>query len=523
VEPEITVLYPNGGESFASGSTIKIEWTTQNVSEVAIEYNLTDSEDTWNMIDNSVPASQNGIDWIVPDAESDRCRIMVSKADELLISDRSDNTFTIFNYPENINITRNINFGDVTATSSYRMIGIPGENNLPVDQFIDGYTDNWRVYYDNGRVSDYLVEYKAGNSLFNFIPGRGFWFVGKSELSVNLEVKNVPLDEDLTYSIPLHSGWNIISNPFLSQVNWSDVRTVNNLDAGDVIHGFNGSFNIVSTFNPYTGYYFYNANSARTMLKIPYRGPGTLLKTDVQDVLYIILEGEESSAIGIGYTDKASETFDGYDIFKPRGDFEDASITIFNKNLELPYKYLHTEFRPELGEGQVYDVDIRLVPGTEVTLHAEGMQNVAGCEIMLQDLRLNKIYNLGNSEEITYSSLHRDNKFKLLIGDEHFIQDYTDKIVPSQFELFQNYPNPFNPRTIIRFALAEPGNVNLSVYNSLGELMYVIIADKYFNQGYHEVEFSASSVNGSEFASGVYFYKIQSGSLSDVKKFVLLK
>lgn len=114
--------------------------------------------------------------------------------------------------------------------------------------------------------------------------------------------------------------------------------------------------------------------------------------------------------------------------------------------------------------------------------------------------------------------MHKDNKFNLLIGDEEFINGVKDKILPAQFELYQNYPNPFNPRTIIRFALPASDYINLTVYNSLGELTELILADKFFEQGYHEVEF-----DGANLASGIYFYKIQSGSFSDVKKLVLIK
>ena len=89
--------------------------------------------------------------------------------------------------------------------------------------------------------------------------------------------------------------------------------------------------------------------------------------------------------------------------------------------------------------------------------------------------------------------------------------------LPSNFALLQNYPNPFNPTTKISFDLPVGASVNLKVYNILGQEI-ATLADGFYAAGRHSVDFS-----GDRLANGIYFYSMQTGPFSDMKKMVLLK
>lgn len=89
---------------------------------------------------------------------------------------------------------------------------------------------------------------------------------------------------------------------------------------------------------------------------------------------------------------------------------------------------------------------------------------------------------------------------------------------PDKFTLNNNYPNPFNPSTIISFNLAKEGNVSLSVYNVVGQLVKTVVDNAYMNRGEHQY-----MVNMDNFATGVYFYTLRQGSNVITKKMVLLK
>jgi hypothetical protein len=89
--------------------------------------------------------------------------------------------------------------------------------------------------------------------------------------------------------------------------------------------------------------------------------------------------------------------------------------------------------------------------------------------------------------------------------------------VPENYSLSQNYPNPFNPTTTINYSIPKYGNVKLAVYNLLGEQIAVLV-NGFQNAGEYKVEFNANN-----FASGIYFYRIETGTFSSAKQMMLVK
>jgi hypothetical protein len=89
--------------------------------------------------------------------------------------------------------------------------------------------------------------------------------------------------------------------------------------------------------------------------------------------------------------------------------------------------------------------------------------------------------------------------------------------IPDKFYLSQNYPNPFNPTTTIKFGLKKDALVEMKVFDVVGKEIVTLINAQY-KAGYHSIEF-----NGTNFASGIYFYKIKAGDFTEVKKMVLIK
>ena len=85
------------------------------------------------------------------------------------------------------------------------------------------------------------------------------------------------------------------------------------------------------------------------------------------------------------------------------------------------------------------------------------------------------------------------------------------------YVLGQNYPNPFNPRTTIEYELKRPSNVQLEVYNVLGQKVKTLI-NGYERAGDYKINF-----NGSGLPSGVYLYNLRAGKFNKVKKMLLVK
>lgn len=90
-------------------------------------------------------------------------------------------------------------------------------------------------------------------------------------------------------------------------------------------------------------------------------------------------------------------------------------------------------------------------------------------------------------------------------------------VLPGAFALEQNFPNPFNPATDIRFALPVASDVRLTVFNVLGQET-AVLAEGLHTAGIHTVTFDASLL-----PAGVYFYRLEAGSFSDIRKMLLLK
>ncbi len=128
-------------------------------------------------------------------------------------------------------------------------------------------------------------------------------------------------------------------------------------------------------------------------------------------------------------------------------------------------------------------------------------------------LRNRKIYSawtkfVGISPSVWMNILDFDNP-TVVINEESNL--------PQSFTLTQNYPNPFNPTTMINYALPKAGNVVLKVYDVLGKEVATLV-NNYKESGRYFVEFDASKLS-----SGMYIYKLSSGSFSEVKKMMLLR
>ncbi|MFZ1322578.1 MAG: T9SS type A sorting domain-containing protein [Ignavibacteria bacterium] len=89
--------------------------------------------------------------------------------------------------------------------------------------------------------------------------------------------------------------------------------------------------------------------------------------------------------------------------------------------------------------------------------------------------------------------------------------------VPDNFKLHQNYPNPFNPITIIKYQCSMYNDVSLKVYDVLGNEVLTLVNEKQ-TAGSYSVTF-----DGSNFPSGVYFYKLEAGEFVETKRMILLK
>ncbi|MEK7729701.1 MAG: FlgD immunoglobulin-like domain containing protein, partial [candidate division KSB1 bacterium] len=94
--------------------------------------------------------------------------------------------------------------------------------------------------------------------------------------------------------------------------------------------------------------------------------------------------------------------------------------------------------------------------------------------------------------------------------------------LPERFTLAQNYPNPFNPSTNIAFALPARAEVSLKIYNVSGQLVRTLMNETRA-AGQHVVQWDGKNSAGQEAASGVYWYRLQSGKQALQKQMTLMR
>ncbi len=135
----------------------------------------------------------------------------------------------------------------------------------------------------------------------------------------------------------------------------------------------------------------------------------------------------------------------------------------------------------------------------------------------------------GGNNNLTWSPNNRDLAYldqfewtNTWIGDTTHVDVSTsigddDGNLAGSYNLSQNYPNPFNPETTIEFAIAKAGDVEIQVYNLLGQNVFTVLNEK-MNAGRHQVKF-----DGMTLSSGIYFYTIKSGDFFKTRKMLLLK
>lgn len=196
-------------------------------------------------------------------------------------------------------------------------------------------------------------------------------------------------------------------------------------------------------------------------------------------------------------------TFEG-----TRVDYFDFKVANINKEDRTVVIGLLPQFTPEhkpelaVGEGAIANLvfEVNDESAKEITLEAIELSNPSHTLTFVHHGDEGEI--LLTSPEFTGTSVSLSNT----AGD-----------LPDSYTLMQNYPNPFNPSTQISFSLPEAAQVNLSVYNVLGQKVMDLV-DGHMEAGTHNFEFDGSSLS-----SGMYFYRITTDNFSETKKMVMLK
>ena len=449
---------------------------------------------------------------------------------------------TAFDYAPFVEVNApNMSFGAVTEPTSYRMVGLPGNNELSIAETFEGSPGadgQWNAFWDNGSDGPrdaYLIEFDPLDGRFEFEPGRGFWVISRQQWEVPLQsVSSVPLSITNEYAIPVHNNWNIISNPFDHAITWQGVQELNGIT--DPLWEYTGvDFVRADSMKLYKGYYFLNRNAGRDSLRLRYTdglaapGPSagkTSSSTSLLTFRFEKVNSGEKDVVMAGFDQGSKRHLDSLDQFAPPIAFSSFRAYLLSDDLESTYKVLAEEYRPYSGEGEQFVIEIYSQEAEQALLvNVEGVRSMTQEAMYLVDVQSGKFIDLQRESAFQLRPSKGISTYMLLIGGDEFIEKQREKFLPQKNELLVNYPNPFGQSTTITYTLSsnsrEQQLVNLEVYDMLGRRVAVLVHEDQ-PAGHYEVEWDGH-YQGSRLANGVYVYRLQAEGFVQARTMVLLR
>ena len=121
-----------------------------------------------------------------------------------------------------------------------------------------------------------------------------------------------------------------------------------------------------------------------------------------------------------------------------------------------------------------------------------------------------------------FSSVLSETEIQSLFNENVTAVYDNGKHIPDQYFLGQNYPNPFNPTTVISYQLLEVSDVELTIYNQLGQKVRTLVNERQPAERY-QIEWDGHDQLGTQVGSGLYLYRLRAGSFVKTHKMVLLR
>jgi uncharacterized repeat protein (TIGR01451 family) len=413
-------------------------------------------------------------------------------------------------------------------TTDFRLFSMPGlVDGIKFGSVLSGSAGmDWRAFRDNGADANYFVQLGENST---FAHGEGYWLVKDGNLDLTIATLMPALDVDGNYSIPLHSGWNIIGNPYEKPALWSDILQANSLNPNTKLFMYVGQFEDTTTvLVPFTGYYFSNDLNL-SALTIPYPVTPLVVRQSTQKIDWKIqllfqskLNKDEANYIGIA-PDMSSPN-GTINSRKPPA-FPDQGMLYFNgiDKAGKSRKY-STDFRPSLDEGQVWNFEVVNSQLSDSKIQFKGLDQVpAEYSVVLVNMLNSKPIDLRTAPAYAYKTVAAKMRFALIVGKPSFVEKELAKLSPKEFSLAQNYPNPFNPATSISFSLPRKSAVKMEIIDILGQRV-ALLAEGSYEAGFYTVVWDGKNASGKQASSGVYFYRmLVDNQMLQTRKMILLK
>ena len=397
--------------------------------------------------------------------------------------------------------------------SGWNLISIPGIPKTPEISAIFAQHSSLEPPFYGWDSTQY--NYRPATEL---VVGKGYWVLSTNPNTIQLKI---PLIETKFYQRSISTGWNLVGAPnqsvdFTDMTNVSDGSSVADSTIPSILRNSLYSwqpdvyaYDLSSWLEPGKGYWVLSMGecqlqvNANTIKKSSSAAPLFFISTsqpNFQLPLTVTVEGQRTQ-LAIGWSQLASPDLDVYDRVMPPNSpiANQPSAYLLPPNSSVR---LQTDIRPNLE-----DACWQLITSSESYLTVESGHIPTGYKFLLQG----KAFTIGQQFHLA------DGRVSLSLKRD----------LPITTTLRQNYPNPFNPETWIPFDLAEETDVDLNIYSSEGLLIREMNLGRKPAGSYRDkteaLYWNGKNQQGELVTSGVYFYRIQAGDYSQMRKMVILK
>lgn len=329
--------------------------------------------------------------------------------------------------------------------------------------------------------------------------GKGYWLKFPTTQVVSFDGFSVD-----SLSISLREGWNLIAGPSY-QLALTDIIDPSGIIIPGTLTAFDSGYYSVDSIKPGCGYWLRaNAQGSITLTRNTYK-LSTLAKK-LQNIPNL-------------------EQFPTLQIRDAAGSYQILHFNVQLNNQSMKLSYSLPPLPPAgsfdarfADDYRICETDSGLIriqsPHYPITINPSNLQVDGGFLYTITEVVSNqktKILSLREGESIIVSNPLVS---ALKLGKI--------KNVSLGFSVYQNYPNPFNPSTEIHFVIPQAQQVEISVYNALGQKVKTLLS-RYLKAGNHRINWDGTDAVGNAMGSGVFFYVVQAGKLKVVKKMLLLK
>ena len=417
-----------------------------------------------------------------------------------------------------------------TETVDYGIISIPFQN-LDVSSAIpelDNYNntkDQFRLFrFNASNQTNGLQEYNT-SGFTSFEPGRGYWFLSASQATATIQTQATAVSTSATGEFPmtLQTGWNLIGNPFRSDINWVDVLSANGNPNISLLYFYNnGDYtNNNSILGDFRGAFVNNGTGSAITINIPVSAmnaktisssanasqshgiPGSKDWTMELDILHNKMASKVSS---IGMNNNSTDGVDPHE-YKP--------LPHFDEFVELAFESGRIMDFASVKESNIWKFDVNSsFVGEDMSISWDnfGMRD-NDYNLLLQDLVNDRFIDMSEFSSYSFTQQSESHTFQIYFAHEDEVYSMLEL---SQTAVGDPFPNPFTEKLKVPVAVSEnSGTLSMAVYDIMGKKQWHQVVS--LDHSYQELEFTYDELGLD--INGTYILKFQLDTEKNSKAF----